>query len=293
MCPKLIVPLQIDRAIDDRRYLIHGTANPAFPEACEVCGHGCGERRSDPCPVWREGRRGRRSRARGDPRRPGHPGNRREREHPPRPRRCDHQRAVGTGELTETTGRALCQLGEIARDADAALAILGAPKQCDRDVRHLVPCPAVEGARTCLRRAASPLLEEERDAGRPAAVTNLRYSRDLRGTGRGSDSPPAMTHPMPARSISPNGPSSGSQDRKRTAAGTVRRWLIQPVARALDADTHPCVVRPGKLIGNFCESLRALGQQLVRVLRRVGHDIEHGGDEVDRDPGGGRGRSCC
>jgi len=52
MCPNEMVPPQIDRARDDRRYLIHGTANPALPGACEVRGNSCGELTFGPCPVW-------------------------------------------------------------------------------------------------------------------------------------------------------------------------------------------------------------------------------------------------
>jgi hypothetical protein len=120
MCPKLIVPLQIDRAIDDRRYLIHGTANPALPRSA----------------------RGARPRLRGTNVRSVSSVVR----GPTRPTtreleairadlvtqatganvsiRRDHAVAIVNEllelrELTETTGRALRQLGGIARDADA------------------------------------------------------------------------------------------------------------------------------------------------------------------------------
>src|SRR4051812_1325461 len=231
--PNEMVPLQIDLAIGSGRYLVHGGLTPLSPEANERADTAAGGTN-----VWSvsSGVRG-----------------------PTRPTtreleairadlvtqatganvsiRRDHAIAIVNEllelrELTETTGRALRQLGGIARDADAPRWPFWRLSSCDCDVRHLVPCPAVEGAPTCLRRAASPLLEEERDAGRSAAVTDLRDPRELQGRAEGPDSPPAMTHPMPARSISPNGPRSGSPDRNRTAAGTVRMaWTVMPAAR--------------------------------------------------------------
>jgi len=51
----------------------------------------------------------------------------------------------------------------------------------------------------------------------------------------------------------------------------------------LDAHAHPYVARPIELAGKLREPLRPLREDLIRVLWRRGHRVEHPSDEVERD----------
>ncbi len=87
---------------------------------------------------------------------------------------------------------------------------------------HLVEGPAVEQSAADLRCPAAPLLEEERDAAAPQACRRPSIHSGSTGRCFGPDSPPAISQSMPSRSRSSSGPSSGSAEMKRTAAGTSR-----------------------------------------------------------------------
>ena len=142
------------------------------------------------------------------------------------------------------------------------------------------PAPAFPPA---FRRPAAPLLEEEADARPPSIGSGSRTPRLPSASARWPDPPPAMTQSIPVRSSLRAAPSSGSAETNRTAARP-RRWSIRNVVPgALDPDPHPDVRRPVELRRDPAQPLRPLRQDLVRVLRRVRHDLEDRADEVDRD----------
>ena len=57
------------------------------------------------------------------------------------------------------------------------------------------------------------------------------------------------------------------------------------VAVVLDADAHPDVVWPVQFVGEGAQPAGALREDLVGVLWRVGHHLEHPADEVERHVG--------
>ena len=90
-------------------------------------------------------------------------------------------------------------------------------------IGHLVPGPPVEVAAPGLRTDTAPLLEEERDAAGVAAIAKvpepLRADGTVPRTGLAAgDQPVDAVESRPS-----SGPSSGSAEMNRTAAGTSRR----------------------------------------------------------------------
>ncbi len=79
------------------------------------------------------------------------------------------------------------------------------------------------GSSARLRRPSAPLFEEECDALGLAAVAQLADPLRVAAAVPRPDSPPAISQSMPSRSSPSRGPSSGSAEMKRTAAGTSRR----------------------------------------------------------------------
>ena len=74
-----------------------------------------------------------------------------------------------------------------------------------------------------------------------------------------------------------SGPSNGSHDRNRTVVGTQRRSLTRYSASLSSTDTP--IHRFGgqsKAGGHLPQARGPLRQDLIRVLRRVGHHSEHG-----------------
>ena len=98
-----------------------------------------------------------------------------------------------------------------------------------------------------------------------SAVQRSRMSLSQPGSGSlqpGPDSPPAITHPMPARSRPSSGPSSGSQDKNRSAAAsTARRLSTRASALASSTDT------PTHKFGGHSSFPAILGSRDARLVR--------------------------
>lgn len=142
---------------------------------------------------------------------------------------------------------------------------------------------AVEFSAAGLGGAASPLLEEEGYALRLAVVAEAAHPGFVHRAGAGT-ALPACDQPVDRGEV---------QFRQRPEQGLgadephLRRngaQVIHPegVAVVLDAHTHPDVGRPVQVLRERGEPLGALGEYLVGVPGRVGHDLEHPPDEVQR-----------
>ena len=116
---------------------------------------------------------------------------------------------------------------DLAQGAGSGPGVVPRPGLDGDSARHrprvLVPGPAVEFAPAHLRVAAAPLLEEEGHACLDAAVSQLLKPLDVRRRcpGRTRRRRSASRCPSSRRSV--RGPSSGSAEMNRTAAGTSRR----------------------------------------------------------------------
>jgi hypothetical protein len=93
-------------------------------------------------------------------------------------------------------------------------------------------------------------------------------------------------HPLDAVKLMPSsGPIRGSHERKRTAAGTSRRWSTRFSAASFSSDTpHPEIRRPIEVVGYSAKTEAALRQHLIGVMRSVTADVEYVSNERDRHP---------
>lgn len=152
-----------------------------------------------------------------------------------------------------------------------------------RIIRQLVVEHAVEFSAAGLGGAASPLLEEEGYARCLALVAEAAHPGFVHRAGVGA-ALPARDQPVDRRQV---------QFRQRSEQGLgadephLRRngaQVIHPegVAVVFYAHAHPDVGRPVQVLREGGEPLGALGEYLVGVPGRVGHDLEHPPDEVQR-----------
>ena len=99
----------------------------------------------------------------------------------------------------------------------------------------------------------------------------------------GPDSPPTITQSISFKSSSLIGPNSGSMEMNLTRAGDISQQVDTVcIVLVLNSNTHPDVIRPGKGTAELHQTFGPLCQDLVVVLRRTSHDIEHLVDKAFR-----------
>src|SRR6266567_5160904 len=107
----------------------------------------------------------------------------------------------------------------------------------------------------------------------------MHRSRMLRtqssSTGRkfAPDSPPTITQLMPDRSSAGSGPSSGSNDRKRIAAGAARRWSARRAWSSSSIDVPTQTLGSGSSSGKTVATGRMDHTVPIRFSGYAGMDV--------------------
>ena len=114
---------------------------------------------------------------------------------------------------------------------------------------------------------AAPLLEEERDARAAAAVAEVDGPSPGRAAAPGPLSPPAITQPIPSRSIGPRSSSSGSTESIRRPAGADRRCSTRgrPCFRSSTLTPHQMWGRSAAKRSGAVSMSRSRSDRLVRT----------------------------
>ena len=160
------------------------------------------------------------------------------------------------------------------------------PPRLDDRKWHLVVLPAVEVAAVGLRGSASPLLEEERNLSGGASVTKVDQPRFLDWPGTRATLT-ARDQPVDTGEVNLR---EGTEERFRADEPHGRTdgaevVDAEGVAGVLHADAHPDVGWPVQIARDVAQPAGAFGEDLVGVLWRVGHHLEHPADEVERHVG--------
>ena len=147
---------------------------------------------------------------------------------------------------------------------------------------HLVVGLTLKLPAAGLRRATSPLLEEERRTGGEALVSEvadplLVHRARIVSVLTSSD------HPVNAREVEvgQRAKQGLSADEANGGADLAKMIHAERILLALDGNAHPEVHRPVEPRRDRGEPLRSLGQHLIGALWHVGDDVEHATDVVD------------